>query len=163
MLTYIIHIVTGRKAEMRAKPTKPTKPTKPPRRLPAARRGSGGLPRAIVAAISASKILGIRAGARSDHRFIGVWPVVVDGRVFVRSWTLKPDGWYRTFLDDPLGTIQVGERVVRVRAVRVTSPRINDAVEEAYAEKYPTPGSRKYVRGFRAPRRRESTMEFVRR
>ena len=59
--------------------------------------------RALVSAIDQSKILGIRAGARSDHRFIGVWPVVVDGRVFVRSWTLKPAGWLRTFLEDPLG------------------------------------------------------------
>lgn len=120
-----------------------------------------GLPRAIVAAIDASKILGIRAGARSDHRFIGVWPVVVDGRVFVRSWTVKTGGWYRSFLEDPLGTIQVGEREVRVRAVRARSSRIRDAVERAYAQKYPTPGSRKYVRGFRTPRRRETTIEFV--
>ena len=122
-----------------------------------------GLARAVVAAIDASKILGIRAGARSDHRFIGVWPVVVDGRVFVRSWTLKPDGWYRAFLDDPLGAIQVGDREVRVRAVRVRSDRIRDAVERAYAQKYPTPGSRQYVRGFRTKRRRETTIEFVRR
>jgi hypothetical protein len=121
------------------------------------------LPRTVVAAIDASKILGIRAGARSDHRFIGVWPVVVGGRVFVRSWTLKPDGWYRTFLDDPLGTIQVGERQVRVRAVRVRSARILDAIEDAYAAKYSTPASRKYVRGFRTARRREASIEFVRR
>ncbi len=129
-------------------------------------RGPGtprGLPRSIVATIDASKILGVRAGGRSDHRFIGVWPIVVDGRVFVRSWTLKPDGWYRTFLDDPLGTIQVGDREVRVRAVRVRSTRILDAVERAYAQKYPTPGSRTYVRGFRTKRRRETTIEFVRR
>jgi hypothetical protein len=60
------------------------------------------LPRPIVAAIDASKILGIRAGARSDHRFIGVWPVVVGGRVFARSWKQSSGGWYRTFLDDPV-------------------------------------------------------------
>jgi hypothetical protein len=133
------------------------------RRAASGSRTPRALPRAIVAAIDASKILGIRAGARSDHRFIGVWPVVVKGRVFVRSWTLKPDGWYRTFLDDPVGAIQVGERQVRVRAVRVRSDRIRDAVEGAYAQKYPTPGSRKYVRGFRSKRRRETTIEFVRR
>ena len=121
------------------------------------------LPRPVVAAIDDSKIIGIRAGARSDHRFIGVWAVVVDGRAFVRSWTLKPDGWYKAFLDDPLGTIQVGERQVRVRAVRARSTRLRDAVERAYAQKYSTPGSLKYVRGFRTPRRRETTMEFVRR
>lgn len=115
----------------------------------------------LVAAIDEAKILGVRAGAKSDHRFIGIWPVVVDGRVFARSWTLKPNGWYRTFLDDPLGTIQVGEREVRIRAVPVRSERIRDAVEEAYARKYPTPGSMKYVRGFRTRRRREATMEFL--
>lgn len=121
------------------------------------------LPRPVVAAIDASKILGIRAGARSTHRFIGVWPVVIGDRVFARSWSLKPGGWYRTFLGDPLGTIQVGSREVRVRAVPVRSERIRDAVEQAYAEKYPTPGSRHYVRGFRTKRRRDATVEFVRR
>jgi hypothetical protein len=60
-----------------------------------------------------------------------------------------------------VGTIEIGKRRVRVRAVRVRSERVRDAVEEAYAEKYPTPGSRKYVRGFRTKRRREATIEFV--
>jgi hypothetical protein len=115
----------------------------------------------VLAAIGESKMLGIRAGERSDHRFIGIWAVVVDGRVFARSWTRKPGGWYRTFLEDPLGTIQAGERQVRIRAVPVRSERIRDAVEHAYAIKYPTPGSVKYVRGFRTLRRRETTLEFL--
>jgi hypothetical protein len=117
---------------------------------------------AIVKAVDESKIMGVRAGRASDHKFTGVWPVVIGGgRVFARSWTVKSGGWYSTFLDDPLGTIQVGERSVRVRAVRVRSERIRDAVEEAYAAKYPTKASLKYVRGFRTPRRREATIEFV--
>ena len=117
-------------------------------------------PRTIVAAIDASKILGVRAGFRSDHRFVGIWPVVVGGRVFARSWSLKAGGWYRTFVDDPRGTIQVGDREIRVRAMPIRSERIRDAIERAYAEKYPTPGSRRFVRGFRTKRRREATMEF---
>jgi hypothetical protein len=117
--------------------------------------------RTVIAAIDESKILGIRAGARSDHRFIGIWPVVVGGRVFARSWKQAAGGWYRTFLDDPLGAIQIGERQIRVRVVRLRSARIRDAVERAYAAKYPTPGSAKYVRGFRTLRRRETTVEFV--
>ena len=117
--------------------------------------------RPVLTAIGESKILGIRAGARSDHRFIGIWAVVVDGRVFARSWTRKPGGWYRTFLEDPLGTIQIGEREFRVRAVQARSERVRDAVEAAYAEKYDTKASQKYVRGFRTPRRREATIEFV--
>lgn len=130
-------------------------------RVAMAKITSRGLPRSLVAAIDEARILGVRAGARSDHRFIGIWAVVVDGRVFARSWTLKPGGWYRTFLEDPRGTLQVGDREVRVRAVPVRSERLRDAVEAAYAGKYPTPGSRTYVRGFRTKRRREATMEFL--
>ena len=115
----------------------------------------------LLAAVDRSKILGVRAGARSEHRFIGIWVVVVQGRVFVRSYTLKKDGWYRTFLDDPLGTIEVGERRVRVRAQPVRSERLLDAIEAGYAAKYATPGSAKYVRGFKMKRRRAATVEFV--
>ena len=115
----------------------------------------------VVAVIDASKILGVRAGTRSTHRFIGIWPVVIGGRVYGRSWSLKPDGWYRTFLEDPRGTIQVGSRQIAIRALAVRSERMRDAVERAYAVKYPTPGARAYVRGFRTRRRREATMEFV--
>ena len=115
----------------------------------------------IVAAIDAAKILGVRAGARSDHRFTGVWPVVVGGRVFARSWGRKAGGWYRTFLEEPVGALKVGGREVRVRARPVTSERLRDAVEEAYAAKYATPASRKWVRGFRTAARREATIEFI--
>ena len=118
-------------------------------------------PPRIIAAIDQSKILGIRAGTRTDHRFIGIWAVVVGDRVFARSWTLKPGGWYRTLLEDSFGTIQVGARQLRIRAVRAGSKRIRDAVERAYAQKYATPGSLEYVRGFRTPRRRDATMEFL--
>ena len=129
-----------------------------PKPAPVARRE---FPKAVVAAIDAAQIMGVRAGARSAHRFVGVWPIVVNGRVYARSWTLKAGGWYRTFLADPLGAIQVGKKTIRVRAVPVRSERTRDAIERAYAEKYPTPGSRKYVRGFKTKRRREATMEFV--
>jgi hypothetical protein len=117
--------------------------------------------KATLAAIEESKILGVRAGARSHHRFIGIWAVVVKGRVFARSYTLRKEGWYRTFLEDPLGTIQVGERQLPIRALPVRSERLRDASEQAYAEKYATPGSVKYVRGFKTPRRRATTLEFV--
>ena len=105
--------------------------------------------------------MGIRAGARSAHRFIGVWPIVVDGRLFARSWTSTQNGWYRTFLEDPLGVIQVGDRQVRIRAIAVKSKRLRDKIEDAYARKYDTKASQKYVKGFRTARRRDTTTEFV--
>jgi hypothetical protein len=127
------------------------------------RRTGRLLPRAVITAIDEAKILGVRAGARSDHRFTGVWVVVFEGRVFARSWTVGPAGWFHAFLEDPRGAIQVGDRQIRVRAVPVRSGRLRDGVERAYASKYSTPASRKWVRGFRAARRRDATVEFVRR
>src|SRR5690242_17839699 len=113
----------------------------------------------LVEEISNAKILGVRSG--TEHRYIGVWVVVVDGRVFVRSWNDKPTGWFRAFKKEPSGTIQVGKREIRVRASVPRSARIRDAVTEAYGEKYPTKGSRKWVEGFAEPQRVLTTLEFL--
>jgi hypothetical protein len=115
--------------------------------------------RPVVAAIDAARIMGIKAG--TTHAFIGVWPVVVDGRVYARSWGVSRDGWYQAFRANPNGAIHVGEREIRVRAIRARSERVRDQVEDAYKEKYHTPASQKWVRGFRTARRRDATMEFV--
>ena len=119
-----------------------------------------GFSRLVLATLDAAKILGVRAGR--EHRFTGVWVVVVGGRVFVRSWNDKPTGWYRAFLEEPLGVIQApGGREIRVRARKVRGERLLDAIDDAYAAKYDTPASLKWVRGFAQPRRRATTLEFT--
>jgi hypothetical protein len=118
------------------------------------------LPRKIVDAIRDEKILGIRAGTK-PHRVIGIWAVVVEGRVFVRSWSLKPLSWWRTFLEEPRGIIVVNNRKVRVRPVFTRSERLKKAVDRAYAEKYNTPGSLMFVKGFQVKKRRDTTTELV--
>lgn len=117
-------------------------------------------PDEIVTAIRDGKILGIRAGTK-PHRVIGIWAVVVENRVFVRSWSLKPRSWYRTFLAEPSGFIFVGDREIRIRAVQTRSERLKDAVSLAYKEKYNTPGSVKFVQGFARAKRRSTTTELV--
>ena len=117
-------------------------------------------PQRTITAIDTGKILGIRAG-KGPHRFIGIWVVVVENRVFVRSWSSKPGGWYMTLLEDPQCTIKVGSRGIAARAVRTRSSRLKDAVSRAYREKYNTPGSLKYVQGFKLPKRKNTTSELV--
>ena len=114
----------------------------------------------VLAAIRDGKILGIRAGTE-PHRFIGIWAVVVEGRVFVRSWSLKPRSWYRTFLEEPRGTIQAAGREIEVRAVHTRSERLKTAVSRAYLEKYHTPGSIKYARDMARAKSRATTTELV--
>jgi hypothetical protein len=118
-------------------------------------------PKEIVAAVRDGKILGIRAGTK-PHRVIGIWAVVVESRVFVRSWSLKERGWYRTFLEEPRGIIVVDGREIPVRAVFTRSERLKKTVDKAYAEKFNTPGSRLFVQGFaRSKKRRDTTTELV--
>ena len=113
----------------------------------------------IVEAVRNAKILGVRAG--TEHRYTGVWVVVVDDRVFVRSWNDKPTGWFRAFKKEPVGTIQAGKLEIPVRGKPVRSSRLRDAVTVAFGEKYNTKGSRKWVEGFAEPARVLTTLEFI--
>jgi hypothetical protein len=115
---------------------------------------------AIRAAILDGHALSIRAGTR-PHRLIRIWAVVVQGRVFVRSWSLKPRSWYRTFLEEPRGVIQVAGREIRVRAVHTRSERLKDAIDRAYLKKYDSPGAVKFARDLGRAKSRATTTELV--
>jgi hypothetical protein len=122
----------------------------------AARRFGPG----VLDAVRGVMVLGIQAGSK-PHRVIAVWAVVVEGRVFIRSWSVKPGGWFRTFQREPRGTVHVNGRARPVRAVFTRSERLKDAVDEAYAAKYHTPASLKYVRNLCGRRSRATTTELV--
>jgi hypothetical protein len=123
----------------------PAKPRFPPEILTQLRKGM---------------IIGLRAG-RQPHRFIGLWMVVVEGRLFVRSWAFAPNGWHQVLLTEPQGVVQVGERQFKVRAVQTRSERLKQAVDRAYLEKYHTPGSIKYARDLVGKKSRATTTELV--
>ena len=121
----------------------------------AARRFSGP----ALEQLAEAKIIGVRAG--TEHRFTGVWVVVVEGRVFVRSWNDKPTGWYRAFQAQPRGSLQLASREIAIRARRLRGERLRDAVTRAYARKYNTKASEKWVQGFAEPHRAVATLELL--
>lgn len=121
----------------------------PPRRFPDS----------VIQEFRSAKIIGVRAGA--DHRFTGVWVVVVGNRIFVRSWGDKPTGWYRAFLAEPHGAVHLGVQELSVRARHTRSERLRRSVSLAYGEKYNTKASQKWVRGFAEPERSKNTLELV--
>jgi len=113
----------------------------------------------ILADFRERKGLRIRAGT-GQHRFIGIWVVVVNDRIFVRSWNVKPRGWFRTFLEQPRGTVQIGERKIAVRAVKTRDKRLRDAVDRAYLDKYNTRGAIKYAKDLGSAKSRATTLEL---
>jgi hypothetical protein len=132
------------------KPQSPRRPAKPRPRFP----------RSALSLLRDSRMLGIRAG-KEPHRFTGIWFVVVNDRVFVRPWYDNPSGWHRAISIDPRGTILVSNREIPIRARKTRSERLFDAVDAAYAEKYTTKASLKWVKGFSLPRRRKTTTELL--
>ena len=114
----------------------------------------------ILAVLRESKGLRIRAGT-GQHRFIRIWVVVVKDRVFVRSWSVKPTGWYQTFLKEPRGTMQVADYEIAVRAMGIRDERLRDAVDRAYLEKYNTTGALKYAKDLGRAKSRATTLELV--
>lgn len=92
---------------------------------------------------------------------IGIWAVVVEGRVFIRSWSMKPRSWWRLLLEDPYGSVFVGEKEIRVRTVQTRSERLKDLVSQAYKEKYNTPGSIQFVKDMSRKKSRDTTTELI--
>ena len=113
-----------------------------------------------ITAIQKEKILGIRAGRDSTHRIIGIWVVVVEKRVFVRSYSMKPRSWWRMLLEDPYGIIVVAKEIP-VRAIQTRSERLKDLVSAAYKEKYNRPGDIQYVKDMSKKKSRDTTTELA--
>ena len=118
-------------------------------------------PENILKIIQKEKILGIRAGRDSTHRVIGIWTVVVERRVFVRSYTMKPRSWWRTFLEDSQGSIFVADKEFPIHAIQTRSERLKALVSAAYKEKYNRPGDIQYVKDMSRKKSRDTTTELV--
>jgi hypothetical protein len=104
---------------------------------------------------------GLRIRAGIAHHFIGIWVVVVDDRAFVRSWSVKPGGWYDTFLAEPSGAIRIGKREIQIITKTVTDKRVLDTIDRAYLDKYNTPGAIKCARDLGSPQSRAATLELI--
>jgi len=83
-----------------------------------------------------------------------------DGRT-VTSWSVKPDGWFHAFREDPHGAISINGVEYPARAVQTRSDRLKDAIDRAYLEKYNTKGSLRYARDLGTAKSRATTTEFV--
>jgi len=105
-------------------------------------------------------VIGVRAG-KTEHRLTPVWAVVVEGRVFIRSWGLSERSWFTAFRQEPSGVAEIGGREYPVRAVHTRSQRLRDAVDAAYRLKYHTGASVGFVADMTTDRSRDTTTELV--
>lgn len=86
---------------------------------------------------------------------------MVEDCIFVRSWSVKTNGWYRAFLKEPRGTIQLASKEMAIRAIRIGGKVLRKAVDRAYLDRYNTPGALKYVKDLGRAKSQATTMELV--
>lgn len=111
--------------------------------------------------IQNNTIIGIKAGFQRPD-FLEIWMVIIQNRIFARSWGLAERSWYNTFLENPEGEIQCGENIYPIKAF--IPKDINDLTEEineAYLTKYYTAHNIPYSQGIIQKKHVAKTMEFV--
>lgn len=111
--------------------------------------------------IKENNLIGIKAGL---HRltFLEIWMVVVEDRIFARSWGLAEKSWYNTFLKSSEGQIQCGNTVYNIQALIPDDlDQITDEINNAYIEKYNFGDNSKYAIGITKGDHIGKTMEFI--
>jgi hypothetical protein len=74
-------------------------------------------------------------GTKTKHRAT-IWVVVVEGEVFVRSFTGPKGKWYRNVMANPEANLEVEGKTIHVKAIPVSDQKSIEAVSQAYLEKY---------------------------
>ncbi|MFY0254185.1 DUF2255 family protein [Chitinophaga sp. 30R24] len=90
----------------------------------------------IIKYVNTHDLIGIKAGGDRD-KSIEIWMVVVDDRIFARSWGLAERSWFTAFQEDPTGVIECGDEIVPVTAIVIPDDHeLNVAINKAYLLKY---------------------------
>lgn len=111
--------------------------------------------------IKENNLIGIKAGTQRPS-FLEIWMVVVENRIFARSWGLAEKSWYNTFLENSEGQIQCGSTIYKIEAlVPDDLNQITDEINKAYLKKYNFGDNSKYAIGIIEEKHIGKTMEFI--
>jgi hypothetical protein len=90
---------------------------------------------ATLASLNAEREVRIRAGDDGRRGTI-IWVVVVQERVYARSFHGEQGKWYQAAARDGRAVLQASGRSIPVAVHRVTDPEVIESVSRAYLTKY---------------------------
>lgn len=111
--------------------------------------------------IKANTIIEIKAGSeRLD--FLEIWMVIIQDRIFARSWGLAERSWYNTFLKCPAGQIRCHDVLYNIKAIIPEDlNQLTEEINQAYLTKYNFGRNSKYAIGIIEDKHVKRTMEFI--
>ena len=110
--------------------------------------------------INNNTLIGIKAG-RLRKKFLDIWMVEVEGRIFARSWNKSKRSWFTEFIHSGEGQIKYGEKIIPVKGQKLEyESGLSILINKAYLEKYNQPENLVYSIGITQTEYEEYTMEF---
>lgn len=118
--------------------------------------------KAFLKCINDTQITSVRVG-KGREKFTGIWMVVVNDRIFGRSYKLSERSWYTALLNGDNGDIKCGKEILPVKGLKPADINtITKAINKAYEKKYLVKAYNKiWVDGLCEPERVARTMEFI--
>ena len=111
--------------------------------------------------IKTNNLIGIKAGLQRQT-FLDIWMVIVNNRIFARSWGLSDKSWYNSFLQDSTGQLKCGDTIFNIKAiVPANKNNLTSEINNAYLKKYNTGHNIPYAKGIIEPKHVEKTLEFI--
>lgn len=108
-----------------------------------------------------NNLIGLKAG-ESRTTFLEIWMVIVDNRIFARSWGFSEKSWYNTFLSVNNGEIKCGKNIYKIKAeIPIDKDKISEKINIAYINKYNSGYNAKYAQEIVKQNHIDKTMEFI--
>jgi hypothetical protein len=102
----------------------------------------------------------IKGGTQRD-KFLAIWLVNVDDRVFARSWNKRPRSWFTEILITGKGQIKYGDNLLNITGKKLDPDEaIHTKINNAYLKKYVQKENITYAKGITQSDYTNYTMEF---
>ncbi len=101
----------------------------------------------------------IKGGTQRD-KFLKIWMVNVNGRIFARTWEKSKNGWFSILLEEGKGEVKYSDKVIKIEAKRNNNFEINKLIDQAYLKKYNQPQNIEYAKGITQREYTEFTVEL---
>ncbi len=100
-------------------------------------------------------------GGTEREKFLEIWVVTVNNRVFARSWAKSEKSWYTAFLEAGVGQLKYGNKIINVTGKKLHKNfEIHLDISKEYLQVFSQPENLEYSEGIAKPEYFDYTMEF---